>query len=463
MLLLLTLIATTVNITIVNAQSNPNIYVDPFEYTATKLNEVFDISINIEGIEEGMELVGVEFKLGFDATLLEVVNVTEGSFMATFAGTPNQGTYFLPVKAENYVLIGVVILPDGNGTYHAPFASGNGTIATITFKTIYRPSWSAPLASCDLVLYDTKLADTTGVPPGIPHTILNGNYIASIQLSTLEVSPETVLATHRGEEINISIDIKNLDRDWKVVGFEFKLGFDGAFEVINVTEGQFLKAFGETHMISVTKHDSVLIGIILLPHENGNWTAFPEGSGTLATICFNVTHGPVISSVLALYDTKLADNTGDPPGVPHETSSGEYNFMVELLTHHITWEHYTFEIFTKSNSTLSTLVFESEGSITFNATGIEDTSGFTYITIPRQMMDGVLSVLIDNAPVPFALWQNSTHNTLYFVYAHSHKNIKILATTVIPEFTAFSTVLLLLIAMLSVAVARKKQLMKKQS
>jgi hypothetical protein len=36
----------------------------------------------------------------------------------------------------------------------------------------------------------------------------------------------------------------------------------------------------------------VLVGIILLPDDNGNWAAFPTGSGTIATVTFNVTSLP---------------------------------------------------------------------------------------------------------------------------------------------------------------------------
>jgi hypothetical protein len=442
-----------------NAQVDPTISVDPLTYTAVRLNEVFDVNIDVENVEGSLKVVAAEFKLGFDEALLEVVDVTEGPFFDAFAGAPHQGTFFVLLETDSYVHVGILILPDSNGTYYEPFPNGNGTLATIRFRAIHRPEWPSPNASCTLELYDTKLADETGDLPGISHTTQDGNYeIVAIPPPTIEVTPQLVTATHRGDKICVNVNVVDLDADWRTVGFEFKLGFNSTLlEFANFTEGTFLNSFGETYAVHMANPEYVLVGLLLLPQQNGSWTLFPEGSGTLATICCNVTHGPAVSDNLLLYDVKMANVTGSPPGIPSTRMPGRYEFMVEYLTHQIAWNGYLFEVFTASNSTLSPATFEVGEYLTFTTLGAKGTNGFIRVSIPRQLMDGTFSVLVDGIPVPLAHWQNSTYNTLYFVYPQGGQNdITILATTVIPEFTTLLLPLLFLLATLAVISAKKR-------
>jgi len=132
----------------------PILKVEPAVYEAMRRNETFQVNITINNLYAGWEVVGVEFKLGYDPSLLEMVNVTEGPFMQSFAGPPNQGTLFMKLIGDNFVRIGVTILADENGTWHEPFPSGNGTLATVNFKVIYGPA-----VSCSLELYDIMVAN----------------------------------------------------------------------------------------------------------------------------------------------------------------------------------------------------------------------------------------------------------------------------------------------------------------
>jgi hypothetical protein len=123
-----------------------------------------------------MKLVGFEFKLGYNSTLLEVVQVTNGSFLEAFAASPNGGTlYYGPYYGTDYVLFAGFILPDSNGIWHQPFPVGNGTIATITFRAKYQPiGLNQPNAACNLTLIGTKLADST--PNLLLHNTTDGYY-----------------------------------------------------------------------------------------------------------------------------------------------------------------------------------------------------------------------------------------------------------------------------------------------
>ena len=158
----------------------PYFSVEPSEYKARSLGEEFSIDIKINNLAEGWEAVGFEFKLGFNSTLLEVVNVTEGPFLPPFGAAPNQGTLFMYDIREDHVLVGDVVLPDENGTWHAPFPNGEGVIATITFRAIYETKFPE-VATCILDLFDTKVGDWMGNPvPQDPE--VDGIYQAPIKV-----------------------------------------------------------------------------------------------------------------------------------------------------------------------------------------------------------------------------------------------------------------------------------------
>ncbi len=150
--------------------------VEPAIYHATSINETFSVSINIHNVTDTMKLVGFELRLGYNSTLLDVVQVTNGSFLETFAASPNGGMlYYGPYYETDYVLFAGFILPDSSGTWYRPFPNGNGTVATLTFRVKYQPvGLDQPNAACNLTLFDTKLADIA--PTLLPHNTTNGYY-----------------------------------------------------------------------------------------------------------------------------------------------------------------------------------------------------------------------------------------------------------------------------------------------
>jgi len=148
---MITLSTVVVNIRAASQSSAPKLFVDPPKYTASVLDEVFTIDINVANVTD----LGVfEFKLGYNTTLLDGMEATVGSF------PPNPIPNVLEInEIEGYIWIG----------FMCSGADGNGTLATITFKTKY--AWSV---SCPLHLYDTLLGDNYGNP--IDHTVEDGYY-----------------------------------------------------------------------------------------------------------------------------------------------------------------------------------------------------------------------------------------------------------------------------------------------
>jgi len=80
---------------------------------------------------------------------------------------PNQGTLFLKNLGANFAQIGDVVMPDYNGTWHAPFpsAANPNTIpmAILTFNATAQGLFPTVLSSA-LHLYDTKVGDFLGNP-----------------------------------------------------------------------------------------------------------------------------------------------------------------------------------------------------------------------------------------------------------------------------------------------------------
>ena len=322
----------------------PLLKVDPVSYTAEVINEIFSISVTINDLSSEWQVIGAEFKLRYNTTLLKILSVAEGPFLRAFSGEPNQGVYITSTTKADYVVVGIVILPDGHGVWHAPFPSGSGTLATITFKAIYQPfSLELPPETCPLDLFDVKLSDTTGVPPGVPSTAQDGSYtIMPIALLILKVEPVTYTAVAKNEVFDINVTMNDLDATWGAIAVEFKLRYNTTLlEILSVAEGPFLQAFsGEpnqgTFFGSTVKTGYVVVGIVILPDGHGVWHApFPSGSGTLATITFKAIYQslglelPPEKCVIEIFDVKLSGvpYNAEPPGVPSTAENGFYEIV----------------------------------------------------------------------------------------------------------------------------------------
>jgi len=340
-LLVLTLIVSTCFVGTVASQTpeQPTIYVSPSTYIATHIGERVNITVNIKNVTEDMQLIGVDWKLKFNTTILEVLNVTEGGFFKNWAETAglDPDDIFFWWLAEDDYAISFTIYLDFAATPPTVFPEGNGTLATITFNATYRPTEAEPEASCVLEITNTILLDVDGVE--IPYESENGYYEATpLSFPTLSVKPYPYVATHEGEVFVVNVNIEELDRDWRLIGVDFKLKFNTTLlDVLNVTEGDFLKDFARragtnTWLQVYVEEEHGRIGILILPISNGTWPSnvFPEGEGTLATITFNSTYKPPetepVFCSLELADVILLDVSGEE--IDHYLKHGYYT-MVE--------------------------------------------------------------------------------------------------------------------------------------
>ncbi len=315
----------------------PSFKVEPSIYQATSLGEIFNVNVTINNLHANWRVAMAQFRLGFDATLLEFVGCAEGPFMEGFA--PYDTFFWSGYEPDGFlgphVLCGIMINPNETGVWNPPFPEGSGTIATITFKAIKVPVWGAtyvPPVSCSLHFIDDAetfiLNDNLEV---LERKTEDGEYYARkiIPRATIAVEPSEYLAHAINETFSIKITMNDLVVDWKMVAVQFRLGYNKTLlEVVDVTEGPFMKdprwALNGTYFISIVEVDpifgpNVLVGVLLNPHHSypmlPTWIKFPEGDGTLATITFKAVYQergvgiPPLCDDLTLRETMMIDET----------------------------------------------------------------------------------------------------------------------------------------------------------
>jgi len=140
-----------------NSVSEATVFVSPSSVNV-RVNQTFEVTINVSGVSD---LYGWEFKLGYNTSLLEMVNTVEGSFL-----NGSKDTYFVPkvMSTDGYILAGCTSLRNVAGV------NGNGTLATVEFR-------AKTLGSCSLDLYDTKLVNSA--KQLVEHSEIDGTVTAS--------------------------------------------------------------------------------------------------------------------------------------------------------------------------------------------------------------------------------------------------------------------------------------------
>ncbi|MGD0495776.1 MAG: hypothetical protein ABSB28_07010 [Candidatus Bathyarchaeia archaeon] len=143
-------------------------YFSVSSWTAHSLGEVFNIYVYVNKLDPGWEAVGFEFKLSYNASLMNLISVDPGSpWLGPFSVFPDSGILNLTNSGTGWIQVGRVVLPDGNGTWHTPFPSAadpNPTpLVVLTFNATMQGVFPTVLG-CPLHLYDTKIANWIPAP-----------------------------------------------------------------------------------------------------------------------------------------------------------------------------------------------------------------------------------------------------------------------------------------------------------
>jgi len=165
-----------------SAEQTTVLHVAPPTYTATDVGETFSINVSIANASN---LQSIEFEFGYNTTLLDATNITEGPFMKSFGRT---AMYSNIHDDLGYVEVQILLNPvDGS-------ANGSGTTATITFKATHYGN-----VSCPLDLYNSTLGDRNGIP--IAHQLQDGHYKFAILWITIttpkhEYTPNEIVSIY---------------------------------------------------------------------------------------------------------------------------------------------------------------------------------------------------------------------------------------------------------------------------
>ena len=313
----------------------------------TPVGSTFSVDVVLQDITPDDDLVGIEFKLYWDPTLLEGVKleIPDGSIWQEADDDGNLWKVKMELnKAGGYVhyIVTVSSLEQGYNNGYLPLdETPSGIAARITFKIIKAPERYSEV-SCALDLVDTKLSNGAGAP--ITHNVEDGLYKYIWSPPTyrpyLSVDPESVTFLAKPyppytPEFNVSVKINNLDVEWHLAGLEFKLYYNTTLlEVKAVNEGPFMKSYGSTMFVYHVEFDYVYVMILFWPLNETNPAAWPEGSGTLATITFQGIYAEefpwVGTCALNLSDIKLSDERAQ--SIPQDPEvDGEYTIKGYVL------------------------------------------------------------------------------------------------------------------------------------
>jgi len=292
-----------------NNISPAKMYVNPPSIINPDLIPCQNFSVDIK-VQNVVNLYIWEFKLYYKNDILNGTVVTEGPFLNNSGPTSFQIKQFTDSFNATHGIVWVactLLAPPG--------ASGNGTLATISFHV-------EGLGDTVLDLADTSLKDPWDIP--IPHTVFDG-YFNNVLKAHLFVDPPSIInpALLPPAYFNISIKIANITN---LYAYEFKLGYNTV--ILNCLGAIIIPFDNETNFI-VEIHVEDSIGLIRVnvtyyPPAHPLTTTEPK---TLAVIFFQI--AAVGSSVLDLHDTKLTDPSGTE--IPHDVSDG----YISILRHDV--------------------------------------------------------------------------------------------------------------------------------
>jgi hypothetical protein len=156
----------------------PMIAVEPSLVQTQAINKTFSVNITIRDLSEDYKAVGLMFRVCYDDTLLEVVDVVQGPFLDDPAwNLYGKWRAFIvedhPFYGPN-ILVGMMLYPNDTGYWNA-WPSGSGVLVTITFKILQQErGLENPPLTCDLILNETQIInDAIDL---IPHNVEHGIY-----------------------------------------------------------------------------------------------------------------------------------------------------------------------------------------------------------------------------------------------------------------------------------------------
>ena len=274
------------------------LYVDPPKISDLSLTPGSDFAVNVS-IINASGIYGLEFELGFNASILQANTVTRGSF--------------IPISATPVTQVDNI---SGFVRFNVSLSSsldGSGDLAQISFHV-------QAFGGTALHLYGVQLIDSFGQL--LPYTTADGSF-DNVLLAKLAIDPPQIidptLVPPATFMINVTIaDVRGL------YGYQFNLTFNP--NILICLQDQIQDVLNETHWSPNLNIVDNLNGYIFI-----NVTYYPpavpldvNSPTPLVTIKFRVK--AIGGTNLTLTDTHLVDSTGEP--ITHEDHNGYFQSLI---------------------------------------------------------------------------------------------------------------------------------------
>ena len=300
----------TINLTfpVFQNQSNASMFVIPSK-TSVSVNQTFNINLVISG----MEIIGGSFNLTFNSTIIEAVNITEGSFISQCTKT----TFDYHLRVINNT-VGFIKFQDLCFNEGVNNVSGTGAVAVITFRAKLQ-------GSTHLVLNNANIFNASGDPIlGIP--VRDGNVKVSI---IKPVANFTYMPEHPYTYENILFNAAISTCDGNVTSYLWNFGDENNAAGIVVTHSY---TDNETYNVTLTITDNnnaannITKSITVLnraPVANAGADIFAY---TLQNITFNGSNSYDIDGTIVSYLWNFPNGTSSSEIAYHiYNSCGIYN------------------------------------------------------------------------------------------------------------------------------------------
>ena len=245
------------------------------------------------------------------------------------------------------------------------------------------------------------------------------------------------------DSVNFTVELR-VESVWKMNSYQAYLSWDP--ELLNVTSvinGAFLSNNSQYETLFRAIIDNTLGTLQIYEAQTGSdWaTIAVGGNGTLCYI--NFTAKSTGQCPLDLYSTLILYGQSRQS---HDEIDGFFNN--EIYNVEADGGNFTVEV--NSNSITYNFSFSlPEKSIYFNVYGVDNSTGWANVTIPKALLDAPSpdqwTILVDDAQTTYIKTENETDTFLYINYTHSTHAVTIIGTTVVPEYPSMELLTLLIL------------------